>query len=63
LSFYPSAGEDIVLPAVLLHDVGLRMVLEEKQRDAFGLEVKDQQITIRTLEVLGVLIGENEVLF
>lgn len=48
---------DIVLRAVLLHDVGWKMVPEEKQRDAFGLEVKDQQITIRTLEVQGVLIG------
>lgn len=43
LSFHPSADPDIVLPAVLLHDVGWKMVPEEKQRDAFGPQVKDRK--------------------
>ena len=30
-SFYPEADEEIVLPAVILHDVGWKMVPEEKQ--------------------------------
>ena len=58
LSFYPSADEDIVLPAVLLHDVGWKMVPEEKQRDAFGPEVKDQE-TRRFHETEGVRIARE----
>ena len=56
LSFYPSADEDVVLPAVLLHDVGWKMVPEEKQRDAFGPEVKDPE-TRRFHETEGVRIA------
>lgn len=58
LSFYPSADEDIVLPALLLHDVGWKMVPEEKQRDAFGPEVKDQK-TRRFHETEGVRIARE----
>jgi len=43
LSLYPLADEDIVLPAILLHDVGWKMVPEEKQLDAFGLDVRDKE--------------------
>jgi len=58
LSAYPSADEDVVLPAVLLHDVGWKMVPEEKQRDAFGPEVKDQE-TRRFHETEGVRIARE----
>jgi HD superfamily phosphodiesterase len=58
LSFYPSADEGIVLPAVLLHDVGWKMVPEEKQRDAFGPEVKDHE-TRRFHETEGVRIARE----
>jgi HD superfamily phosphodiesterase len=58
LSFYPSADEAVVLPAVLLHDVGWKMVPEEKQRDAFGPEVKDQE-TRRFHETEGVRIARE----
>lgn len=44
LHCHPSADPDIVLPAVLLHDVGWKMVPEERQRDAFGPEVKDREM-------------------
>jgi HD superfamily phosphodiesterase len=43
LRSHPSADEDIVLPAVLLHDVGWKMVPEEKQLGAFGPEIKDEE--------------------
>ena len=58
LSFYPTADEGIVLPAVLLHDVGWKMVPEEKQRDAFGPEVKDHE-TRRFHETEGVRIAQE----
>jgi hypothetical protein len=58
LSFYPTADEGIVLPAVLLHDVGWKMVPEEKQRDAFGPEVKDHE-TRRFHETEGVRIARE----
>jgi len=56
LSAYPSADEDVVLPAVLLHDVGWKMVPREKQRDAFGPTVKDKE-TRRLHETEGVRIA------
>ncbi len=36
LGFYPSADEDIVLPAVLLHDVGWKMIPAKLHR-AFSI--------------------------
>jgi len=56
LSFHPSAEPDIVLPAVLLHDVGWKMVPENKQRGAFGPEVKDREMQ-RFHETEGVRIA------
>ena len=43
LAFYPDADEDIVLPAIILHDVGWKMVPEEKQLEAFGPNMKDEE--------------------
>lgn len=56
LIYYPEADEDIVLPAILLHDVGWKMVPEEKQLNAFGPKGKDKK-TQRFHEVEGVKIA------
>ena len=58
LSFYPKANEKIVLPAVILHDVGWKMVPEEKQLNAFGPGAKDKK-TQRFHETEGVRIAEE----
>ncbi|NMC94211.1 MAG: HD domain-containing protein [Syntrophorhabdus sp.] len=44
LKHYPEADEDIVLPAILLHDVGWKMVPEDEQAGAFGPEVKKNDV-------------------
>jgi hypothetical protein len=68
LGSYPSANGDVVLPAVLLHDVGWKMVPHEKQRDAFGPEVKDPETRIldslnynraKTAEILSIIDGHD----
>jgi HD superfamily phosphodiesterase len=58
LSHYPEADEEVVLPAILLHDVGWKMVPEEKQLDAFGPKVKDSE-TQRFHEVESARIAEK----
>jgi len=58
LSHYPEADERIVLPAILLHDVGWKMVPEEKQLDAFGPTIKDSQVQ-RFHELEGVRIANK----
>lgn len=58
LSFYPDADEDIVVPAILLHDVGWKAVPEEKQLDAFGPGMKDEK-TRRLHEIQGVRIAKK----
>ncbi len=56
LAFHPEAEPEIVLPAILLHDVGWKMVPEEKQLTAFGPHGKDLAVR-RTHEVEGVEIA------
>ena len=58
LAHYPNAAEEIVLPAILLHDVGWKMVPEEKQLSAFGPKAKDKK-TQRVHETEGVKIAEQ----
>lgn len=58
LAHYPNADEEIVLPAIVLHDVGWKMVPEEKQLSAFGPKVKDKK-TRRIHETEGVKIAEE----
>jgi len=58
LTHYPEADEDIVLPAILLHDVGWKMVPEEKQLSAFGPKGKDKK-TQRIHEIEGVRIARE----
>ncbi len=58
LALYPKADVEIVLPAIVLHDVGWKMVPEEKQLGAFGPKAKDKKIQ-RMHETEGVKIAEN----
>jgi hypothetical protein len=58
LPYYPDADEEVVLPAILLHDVGWKRVPEEKQLNAFGPKVKDKK-TQRIHETEGVKIAEE----
>ncbi len=58
LALYPKADEEIVLPAIVLHDVGWKMVPEAKQLNAFGPKVKDLK-TQRIHETEGVKIAED----
>jgi len=58
LSFYPEADEEVVLPAILLHDVGWKAVPEEKQLDAFGPNAKDD-VSLRLHEVEGARIARE----
>jgi hypothetical protein len=58
LAHYPDADEEIVLPAIILHDVGWKMVPEEKQLNAFGAKAKDKK-TKRIHEKEGVKIAEE----
>lgn len=56
LAHYPEADEAVVLPAILLHDVGWKMVPEERQRNAFGPQATDKAAN-RLHEVEGVRIA------
>lgn len=56
LTYYPEADEGVVLPAALLHDVGWKMVPNEKQLDAFGHEIRDKAAN-RLHEVEGARIA------
>ena len=58
LAFYPEAEEKIVLPAIVLHDVGWKMVPEGRQLNDFGPKAKDKK-TQRIHETEGVKIAEE----
>jgi CRISPR/Cas system-associated endonuclease Cas3-HD len=58
LSFYPEADKDVVLPAVILHDVGWKKVPEGKQVGAFGPYMNDEE-TRRMHEVEGARIARE----
>jgi hypothetical protein len=58
LSHYPDADEEVVLPAIVLHDVGWKRVPEEKQLNAFGPRVKDKKKQ-RIHETEGVKIAKK----
>jgi hypothetical protein len=58
LAHYPEADEEIVLPAILLHDVGWKVVPEEKQLNAFGPKIKDKRVQ-RFHEKEGVRIADE----
>lgn len=54
----PEADEDIVIPAILLHDNGWKMIPEERQADAFGPKMKDADLR-RQHELEGVRIARE----
>lgn len=58
LDHYPDARGDIVLPAILLHDVGWKMVPEGEQIDAFGPKASNNG-TRRLHEVEGARIAAD----
>jgi len=62
LAHYPNADEEIVLPAIVLHDVGWKMVPEDKQLNAFGPKAKDKK-TQRFHETEGVKIADKILTF
>jgi hypothetical protein len=56
VAFYPQADREIVFPAIILHDVGWKMVPEERQVNAFGPDATDME-SRRTHEVEGAKIA------
>jgi HD superfamily phosphodiesterase len=56
LSCYTDADEEIVVPAILLHDVGWKAVPEEKLSNAFGPKAEDSE-SLRLHEVEGARIA------
>jgi HD superfamily phosphodiesterase len=58
LKHYPEADGDIVLPAIILHDVGWKMVSEDEQLKSFGpkMEGKEKQ---HVHELKGLKIAEE----
>lgn len=56
LRHYNEASADIVLPGILLHDVGWKIVPEDKQLNAFGPKATDNE-TLRIHEVEGARIA------
>jgi hypothetical protein len=58
LTHHPEADEGVVLPAILLHDVGWKMVPEEKHLGAFGPRAKDME-TRRIHEIEGARIARR----
>ena len=57
---HPAADADIVIPAILLHDVGWKMIPEEEQGRAYGPKVEDESLR-RHHEIEGARIA-NEIL-
>jgi len=58
LKFYPDADQAVVLAAIILHDVGWKMVPESRQLTAFGPKMKDPDLR-RVHEVEGVRIASE----
>lgn len=58
LGSYPEADAGVVLPAVILHDVGWKMVPEDEQLNAFGPHMNSKEMQ-RFHEVEGARIAEE----
>jgi 4-hydroxy-3-polyprenylbenzoate decarboxylase len=58
LELYPDADEEVVLPAVILHDVGWKAVPEERQLEAFGPHIRNPELQ-RVHEVEGARIARE----
>ncbi len=58
LQHYPQADPAVVLPAIILHDVGWKMIPEDQQVKGFGPKIKDPGLR-RVHEIEGArLAGE-----
>lgn len=53
---HPEADRDVVVPAILLHDVGWKSIPEDQQLRAFGVGVRDEALR-RFHETEGARIG------
>lgn len=58
LKYYPEADEDIVLPAIILHDIGWKAIPEEELLDSFGPKMKNHT-NQRLHETEGVKMAEK----
>jgi CRISPR/Cas system-associated endonuclease Cas3-HD len=58
IDFTPEGDPDILLPAILLHDTGWKMIPADKILHAFGPNNKYPELT-RQHELEGVIIAEN----
>jgi hypothetical protein len=58
ITFTPEGEADIVLPAILLHDTGWKMIPADKILHAFGPNNKYPELT-RQHELEGVIIAKN----
>ena len=58
LAHYPEADKAVVLPAVILHDVGWKMIREEDQLSAFGPNMSNPDLR-RQHEKEGARIAEG----
>jgi HD domain len=47
LDYYPAADGSVVLPAVILHDVGWKMIPEQEQLTAFGPKMSNPDLRCR----------------
>lgn len=57
LAYYPDADESVVLPAIILHDVGWKAVPESEQLTAFGPKISNMALN-RLHETEGARIAE-----
>ncbi|MEM7343305.1 MAG: HD domain-containing protein [Chloroflexota bacterium] len=55
---YPDANEDVVVPAILLHDNGWKMIPEDLQNQSFGPNMKREDLR-RLHETEGVRIADE----
>lgn len=58
LAHYPDADESVVLPAIILHDVGWKAVSESEQLTAFGPNMSNRALQ-RLHETEGVRIAKS----
>lgn len=58
LSHYPDADREVVIPAIILHDVGWKTVPEDKQMESFGPYMRDEE-TRRRHEIEGARIAKE----
>jgi HD domain len=55
---HPEVDRDVVVPAILLHDIGWKSIPEDRQLQAFGVGVRDEALR-RFHETEGARIGAD----